>query len=358
MTKKQAEEKAARLTAAGTPTMVEPSDGTHRDYRTRTIMAHLVSKKRNNQERVANGKKRIADALLIRKDVNATARRIYANKKAYELALFEDAPTKRISAEAERVVVLSDLQIPFEDGPAVDQALVVLHSVNPDMIILNGDIVDCYAESSFLKDALKAERTIPATHERLRMLLSCLQHVPKKIWLGGNHEERWRKVLWSDTPSAKLWLQRHQEASGLDGIDLLDPVRSFAKLFNAQEYGFEYYPYGHRLYLAEGNLIVTHGKYVSRHSGWSAKRTWEWLGKSCIVGHTHRLGSYLITQDGQEMGAWENGCLCVLEPEYDDAPNWQQGFSIIRISGPEFHVIQVPIIRRAGKPVAVYHGDT
>jgi predicted phosphodiesterase len=285
-------------------------------------------------------------------------RAVHDRRKAYELALFAEAPEKRITIpEAHKVVVLSDLQIPFEDGNALNEALDVLHRINPDTVILNGDIADCYAESAFMKDSVKAQESIGATHERVELLMSILQTVPQKYWLGGNHEDRWRRILWSGSPTAVALLREHQRAAGIDGIDLDDPVASFAKLFKMQTYGFQYYPYSHRLYLADGNLVVTHGKYVSRHSGIAAKRTWEWLGKSCIVGHTHRLGAHYITQDGHEAGAWENGCLCQLEPEYDDAPNWQQGFSVVRVDGPEFHVIQVPIVRRGKIPVAVYHGE-
>jgi hypothetical protein len=121
-----------------------------------------------------------------------------------------------------------------------------------------------------------------------------------------------------------------------------------------KEYGFSYHAYGDRAYLADGNLVVTHGKFVSRHSAASAKRTFEWLGKSCITGHTHRLGSYFVTLDGIEYGAWEGGCLCQTEPEYDDAPNWQQGFTVVHVDGPRFHVVPVPVVREGRKRKALY----
>ncbi len=263
---------------------------------------------------------------------------------------------KRVAVHGvRRVVVLSDLQIPFEDADALAQAEAVARRVKPDLIVLAGDVIDCYAESEFVKDPVLALRSIPETHERVRALMKRLSFAPLRVWLGGNHEDRWRKVLWSNTSVAKQLVQQHQAVAGVP-LNMNDPVGSFRALYGVYEHGWAYYPYGHRLYLAEGSLVITHGKYVSRHSGYSARRTWEWLGRSCIVGHTHRLGTYLITQDGVPVGAWENGCLCQLEPEYDDAPNWQQGFSIVRIDGSTFHVVQVPIVRRDGKPVAVYRG--
>lgn len=280
--------------------------------------------------------------------------RAVVEKKTYLAELFAPSADKRIIVkDVSRVAILSDLQIPFEDTGAVQQALNVVNNIDADLVILNGDIIDCYAESDFLKNETLAAKTISETHKRLRNLLDCL--TPRRvIYLAGNHEDRWRRVLWAQNkrPGVLSIIKAHQEATG-QPVDMNDPDVSFAKLYGLTERGIPYYPYSHRLYLAEQNLIVTHGKHVSRHSGQSAKRTFEWLGTSCIVGHTHRLGTYLTTQDGVMHGAWENGCLCQLEPEYDDAPNWQQGMSIVKINGPEFHVIQVPIIRREGKAVAV-----
>jgi predicted phosphodiesterase len=285
-----------------------------------------------------------------------------ANIKAYEEALFAEAPNKRVilsDLHAYTAVILSDLQIPFEDGAALNQALDVIRSVRPDLLVLNGDIIDCYLESTFTKkmkpDLLKD--VAAQTYYRAQKFMETIADVPRKIWMGGNHEERWALQIARENERGGLSpISLALIASRKDSLDISDMHGSFAKIYNLADYGISYYPYSHRLYLAAKNLIVTHGKYVSRHSGQSAKRTLEWLGTSCIVGHTHRLGTHLVTQDGVPYGAWENGCLCQLEPEYDDSPNWQQGFSVVKVDGPEFHVIQVPIIRRNGEAVAVYHG--
>lgn len=280
--------------------------------------------------------------------------------KAYSADLFAEAPSKRIRVDGVRTaVVLSDIQIPFEDGPALNQALDVIRSVQPDTLILNGDIIDCYLESSFTKKMKPSllKQVARQTFERAQQFMASIAEVPQKIWMGGNHEERWALQIARENERGGLTpITLALIASRKDDLDMSDVHGSFARVYNMADYGITYYPYSHRLYLAERNLVVTHGKYVSRHSGQSAKRTFEWLGRSCIVGHTHRLGNHLVTQDDKTHGAWENGCLCQMEPEYDDTPNWQQGFSIVKVNGPEFHVIQVPIIRRAGAPVAVYHG--
>ena len=326
--------------------------------RYRATAKGLESRRRGSNQQSDSGKRRDLDAARVASGAKAERDlACYARKKAYIAQVYSGAPGKRISVDAQTLVVINDTQIPFEDPAAVNQALDVLHRVRPDTVVLNGDIIDCYRESKFLIDPRKAGDVIEETHKRVRLLLTALQDVPNKYWLGGNHEDRWRKLLWqtSVTPVVKSLADEHERIIGKP-FPRLDATESFKVLYDTREHGFTYYPYGHRLYFASDNLVVTHGKYVSRHSGYSAKRTWEWLGRSCIVGHTHRMGSYLITQDAREHGAWENGCLCLLEPEYDDTPNWQQGLSIVRIDGPEFNVLQVPIVRKDGEPVAAYYG--
>jgi predicted phosphodiesterase len=294
-------------------------------------------------------------------DQHAAAARVHrAEIKAYEADLFADAPEKRHRVTAAKTVaILSDLQIPFEDGAAVNQALEVLRAVNPDTVILNGDILDCYLESSFSKRKPPAvlAQIAGQTFDRAQRLMESLQDIPVKLWNGGNHEARWEKQIAKENERGGLSpiTLALVAARGKD-IDFGDMSGSFARVNNLHGFGFKYIPYSDRWYLAEDNLVVTHGKYVSRHSGQAAKRTFEWLGRSCIVGHTHRQGNYRLTQDGREHGAWEGGCLCQLEPEYDDAPNWQQGLTVVKINGPEFHVVEVPIVRRGSKPVAIYQG--
>jgi predicted phosphodiesterase len=295
-----------------------------------------------------------------------TARRqaAYIERKKYELANLRQADNVRVSVpETRTLAILSDTQMPFEDPAALDQALEVVARIKADTVVLNGDIVDCYAESVFLKDWKLAAVATPEGHRRARRLMECLEHIPNKIWLGGNHEERWKKELWREIAKGEKAgaiasnLVAAMNAKGAkDGIDLNDPVGSFARIYDMAAHGFVYYPWHHRLYFAENNLVVTHGEFVRKDSGATARATFEWLGRSVIVGHTHRLGSYLVSKDGREHGGWEGGCLCGLEPEYCTTPNWQQGLTIVKINGPEFHVVPVPIIRRAGAPVAVYSG--
>jgi len=284
-------------------------------------------------------------------------------RKKYELAQWVADRHLDIAHAGSRIAILSDFQIPFEDVAAIEQALEVVASVRPDTVILNGDIVDCYAESVFMKDWKLAVESIPQAHTRARRLMECFEEVPNKIWMGGNHEERWKKELWreiakGDKGGTVALNLAAMSQEGKDGIDLRDPVGSFERLYDMAAHGFRYLPYHSRLNLAEGNLLVTHGEYVRKDAGAAARATFEAYGKSVIVGHTHRMGSYFKTQRHIQHGGWEGGCLCNLEPEWVTSPNWQQGLVVVEINGPEFHVVPVPIVRhtRGGKPMAAYRG--
>lgn len=316
----------------------------------RTDKGHAAEKRRDEKD-IASGSNA------------ASCRSFRVRHGAYLEKLFHPAVDKRVHVSGvKRMVVLSDLQIPFEDPEAVEQALRVIDTVRPDTVVLDGDVVDCYRESAFLKDFRLAETVTFEQHRRARAFMAQLEHIPRKVWMGGNHEERWWRTIkiMRETGTTNTVVDNLLACAALDAKELKldDPVQSFRRVFGLEPYGFAYYPYSHRLYVAEDNLVVTHGKYVSRHSGYTAKRSYEWLGRSCIVGHTHRMGTYFATSDGREHGAWENGCLCQMEPEYDDAPNWQQGLSVVEVSGPYFRVVPVKIVRKTPKspPVALYTG--
>ena len=225
-----------------------------------------------------------------------------------------------------RYVVLSDIQIPFQEDSALEVAYKLIKDVKPDGVILNGDIVDCYSISDFDKDPW-SEADIDSEIAGACNLMGKLSKVPNKVWIGGNHEDRWRRVIWKQ------------------GSQYRSLYKSFPDAFQMGDYGFRWRPYGD--YVLLGKLMVTHGSMVSKHSGQTAKAHYDKYGRSVLVGHTHRLGSYYHTNMEGSYAAYENGCLCSLEPEYTQHPDWQQGFSVVEVGdGGLFHVTQCPILRR------------
>ena len=222
-------------------------------------------------------------------------------------------------------VVMNDLQIPFQDKKVLEAVVTFSLFIKPDGLILNGDVVDCYSLSDFDKNPA-TEATLNREIRESADLMSKLEPIPIKWWLGGNHEDRLRRVLWQNPKFA--------------AIEKLD----FPKLFDLETYGFKWKPYGGIIKL--GSLIVTHGSMVLKHSGWTAREHFMKYGSSVLIGHTHRLGTYYRTNAKGVHAAWENGCLCKLTPEYAQAVDWQQGFSVIHLDGNMFSVQQIPIVNR------------
>jgi predicted phosphodiesterase len=95
-----------------------------------------------------------------------------------------------------RYLVLSDVHIPYHDEDALTTALEWGLNNDVDTIILNGDIMDCYPVSSFVKDPLSP--TLKEEIEMTKAFFSYLRELFPVIPIYfkiGNHEERVRTYL-------------------------------------------------------------------------------------------------------------------------------------------------------------------
>lgn len=229
-------------------------------------------------------------------------------------------------------VVLNDVQFPFEDKKVLwDLVVPFVEELRPNGVILNGDIVDCYSLSEFTKNPLEEAdltKEIRLADRLMNRLSKAAKSSDELIWLGGNHEARLQRYVWKHAPV----------------LGAVEGVR-FPNLFNLQHYGFQWLEYGDKHYL--GKLMVTHGTEVNKHSGWTARSHFLKHGTSVLIGHTHRLGVFHATNDVGDHAAYENGCLCRLDPEYDPSPNWQHGFAVVHVlDDGYFNTQQMRILER------------
>jgi predicted phosphodiesterase len=232
-------------------------------------------------------------------------------------------------------VVMNDLQIPFQDNQVVyDLVLPFVRTLKPDVLLFNGDIADCYALSTHNKLRSDIRDIEGEVKECSRLFTAFAPHAKRRIMQGGNHEFRFDRILAARVPE-------------------LGNAASFEATFRVREHGFEWVPYTGQSSNFQpgmtqlGSLTVTHGFLVRSHSAISAKAHFERLGASVMVGHTHRLGVYYKTNLSGVHGAWENGCLCLPNPEYTLFPDWQQGLSVVHYEEDGyFSVQQLPVIDR------------
>jgi predicted phosphodiesterase len=221
--------------------------------------------------------------------------------------------------------IINDLQIPWQDKSVLDLVLTFIEELKPHGVVMNGDVVDCYELSEFDKNPM-VDYGLDREIDESRAVMGRLAKVTtERWWIGGNHEDRLRRALWKNPKFARIH------------------ALQFEQLFRLSESGFQWKPYGGILKL--GKLIVTHGSSVNKHSGWTTRTHFEKYGNSVLVGHTHRLGLYYKTNAKGIHAAYENGCLCKLNPEYVQYPDWQQGFSVVHVEdGGFFSVQQIPIL--------------
>ena len=255
--------------------------------------------------------------------INVKSSRIFGKNHAID-ADRKASITKRNTSY--KIAVLSDIHFPYEDQNALKLALAVIKDQNPDMIILNGDIADCYAVSRYSKSPLR-KKTIQDefdyTHQELSKIRDMFPDTEIK-YLEGNHETRVKRFLDTQAPElASVRALSIEESLGLKelGIEFLEEAQD----------------------LEVGRLTFMHGTKVRKHAGNSARGHFEDIGCSVCIGHVHRLSvAWKRNKYGSHVMI-ENGTLCDFDVEYARFPDWQQGFSMIYFDGEDLNVAQYPI---------------
>ena len=120
---------------------------------------------------------------------------------------------------------------------------------------------------------------------------------------------------------------------------------SIDKQYGLTENEIEHIEYEKGL-LINGVFMVTHGDLIRAHAGYTAKGMLDKHGGCGMHGHSHRWGSSPKRNRFGIYGWWENGCLCSLDPDWIQNPNWMQAFSLVHFTKDRFWVEQLPIINR------------
>lgn len=223
-----------------------------------------------------------------------------------------------------KFVVLSDIHFPYHDDKALKAVYKFLEQHPVDTIILNGDILDFYDVSSFDKDpdrinSLQSEINMA---EKFFGKLRKLSPNSRIIFVKGNHCSRLER-----------YLKKHPELYSLDALKL-------PNLLGLDKFNIEYKDKGFKL----GSLKIIHGDMVRKFSSYTARGELEKHDSSGISSHTHRGGVYYYRTPERYLAWFESFCLCDLNPEYIDEPNWQQGFLYGYIEKDSFAVTPIPIV--------------
>ena len=230
-----------------------------------------------------------------------------------------------------RIGILSDIHFPYYDKEALNAAIAYLRKWKPDCILLNGDIIDCYAISRWDRDP----RARSFKYE-LDMLRSFVQEL-RKIWPKarivlkcGNHSERYEKLI----------LQRVPE---LVDLELL----TFENVISAKDLGIDVVK--NKRVIVIGKLNVIHGHELPHGiaAPVNPARGFFLKTKANVLGAHHHQSSDHSESDlnGNIIGAWSTGCLCELHPDYAPINKWNHGFATVENFGSDFKVTNLRIIK-------------
>lgn len=232
------------------------------------------------------------------------------------------------------IICINDLHIPHHDNKVVELVFSFIKQKQPDELVLNGDILDCYWVSSFLKNPSSKVYLQDECNTFYKLFNDLRKHIPNTIitFINGNHEDRILKETW-----------KNPAFYGIKELEI-EKLLKFDKLrINYQK----------NRYIIR-DFLFTHGEMVSKHSSFTAKAEFErHKCRDGMSGHTHRLGCFHQSIDGITTSWYENGCLCTLNPEYvKEVVNWQHGFSVINFYD-KLSFVQ-PILIKEGK--FIYEG--
>lgn len=238
-------------------------------------------------------------------------------KKQFELPQsdYEKSEVFNVPKVQNNVLVLSDIHIPYQDNKALEIALNYGLENGVNAIYLNGDTIDMYQGSRFIKD--RRLRDLAGELELTRQFLKTLKdtfNCPIYFKIG-NHEKRWEDYLRLKAP----------ELLGIDDFKL-------EQILRFREFGVNLIKDRQIGYL--GKLPVLHGH--EWFAGFAppvnpARGLFLKAKESCIIGHHHTTSEHTEKSLGGKITTcWSTGCLSGLEPEYNPFNKYNHGFAHVK----------------------------
>jgi predicted phosphodiesterase len=242
----------------------------------------------------------------------------------------------------ERIVVISDTQIPYDDRKAVRALIRFIGDYQPDRLIHIGDLMD-YPTPARWSKGTAAEFALQMHADNEQAKTRFLGPI-REVYEGefgvheGNHDLRPREYLTKYAPALAEFERQFNIENLLEfngfGIELLQE-------FNRVAPGW----------------ITTHGHRgkisLNQTAGNTALGAAKKFQTSVVMGHTHRLGvlSHTFGYGGDEtkrVTGMEVGNLMNMKlAEYlkGGTGNWQQGFGLLTIDGQHVKAETVPVHR-------------
>ena len=262
--------------------------------------------------------------------------------------------TSPIRISEGRLLVLSDLHLPFEDTRAVELAAAVADDFKPTHLILNGDVWDAMPVSPFpvpVRERVRLAEQVDAVSRKLRKLIDRLGFADKPvIFIEGNHELWWIRYI----------QRRAQELEGLPQLtipsilSLPDNIQYLPHIVGYRSIGQSAAPE-----VVAGALHIMHGDTVRLGAQLVnvARTICMRMGVPTLVGHWHVCQEYLATTyDGRVQAAWASGALVLPRAAYNSGRIAQQGIATVTVSGKTFECSVIPFWHESSRIACFYAG--
>jgi len=235
----------------------------------------------------------------------------------YNLPKSDETNYEPYNISGKRILVLSDIHIPYHSISALTAAFNWAADKNIDTVLLNGDTIDSHQLSRFVRDPKKRH-----FGEELNAFKDFIQAIrdnfPKAqiIFKEGNHEERYNSFLYS----------KARELSGVEEFELQNIILSRAR-------GVEYVAEKRVMKAGDLNIIHGHEFIGGTFSPVNIARGLFLKAKvSCMQGHNHQTSEHTETDmNGRITTTWSIGCLSELHPDYMPLNKWNHGFAFIEV---------------------------
>ena len=215
--------------------------------------------------------------------------------------------------EGKVMLAMMDIHLPFHDKQSLLTAIEEGKRRNADVVLLNGDIIDCVSLSRFNKS--NYDRSFKDELDLARGFLKWIrEQFPKAqiIYKEGNHEKRFEDYV-------------RRNADALDNIEDIQ----LNTLLRLETFGITHIEHTQIMNFGKLNIIHGHeyfgGGVINVARGYLIKAF-----DNIMLGHRHTSQDYTFKKVNQDLvGAWGVGCLCKLMPAYMSLNQWNHGFCIV-----------------------------
>lgn len=237
----------------------------------------------------------------------------------------------------ERILILPDTHYPIHDKRLWKATLEIVQDYQPDSIIHIGDLMD-YPQPSRWTKGTKEEFEGSVFEESDRAIREIIEPL-RRVYTGpigvheGNHDAR-----------PRLYMEKYAPALAGDHFN-------FENLLRFDDFGITRLPDFNNV--APG-WISTHGHLggirLNQKPGMTALNAAIRVGKSIIMGHTHRAGISANTQglDGSVNSLWGVEVGHIIDPKKvgylrGATGNWQQSLATLTVEGKHVTPRLIPV---------------